>query len=77
MNRDERKIEVVTLVLGESGAAVVQSSEWLGNEGDWIDRRTLELNRRRLERSQLLETNPQVADPPDIKVVPRDEDDAL
>ena len=42
-------------------------------EGDWIDRRTLELNRRRLERSQLLETNPQIADPPDIKVVPRDE----
>lgn len=42
-------------------------------EGDWIDRRTLELNRRRLERSQLLETNPQVADPPDIKVVPRED----
>lgn len=42
-------------------------------EGDWIDRRTLELNRRRLERSQLLEVNPQIADPPDIKVVPRDE----
>jgi outer membrane protein insertion porin family len=42
-------------------------------EGDFIDRRTLELNRRRLERSQLLETNPQIADPPDIKVVPRDE----
>jgi outer membrane protein insertion porin family len=42
-------------------------------EGDWIDRRTLELNRRRLERSQLLETNPQIADPPDIKVVPREE----
>jgi outer membrane protein insertion porin family len=43
-------------------------------EGDWIDRRTLELNRRRIERSQLLETNPQIADPPDIKVVPRKED---
>lgn len=43
-------------------------------EGDWIDRRTLELNRRRLERSQLLENNPQVADPPDIKVIPRDDD---
>ncbi|MFK8112545.1 MAG: outer membrane protein assembly factor [Rubripirellula sp.] len=43
-------------------------------EGDWIDRRTLETNRRRLERSQLLEVNPQVADPPDIKVVPRDEE---
>jgi len=42
-------------------------------EGDWIDRRTLELNRRRLERSQLLETNPQIADPPDIKVVPRED----
>ena len=42
-------------------------------EGDWIDRRTLELNRRRLERSQLLETNPQIADPPDIKVIPRKE----
>ncbi len=46
-------------------------------EGDWIDRRTLELNRRRLERSQLLEVNPQIADPPDIKVVPRDDDDTL
>lgn len=46
-------------------------------EGDWIDRRTLELNRRRLERSQLLEVNPQIADPPDIKVVPRDNDDTL
>jgi outer membrane protein insertion porin family len=43
-------------------------------EGDWIDRRTLELNRRRLERSQLLEVNPQIAEPPDIKVVPRDDD---
>ena len=42
-------------------------------EGDFIDRRSLELNRRRIERSQLLETNPQVADPPDIKVVPRDQ----
>ncbi len=42
-------------------------------EGDWIDRRTLELNRRRLERSQLLETNPQIAEPPDIRVVPRDD----
>lgn len=44
-------------------------------EGDWIDRRTLELNRRRLERSQLLEVNPQIAEPPDIKVVPREADD--
>ena len=42
-------------------------------EGDFIDRRTLEMNTQRLERSQLLETNPQIADPPDIKVVPRDE----
>jgi len=42
-------------------------------EGDFIDRRTLELNTMRIERSQLLETNPQVAEPPDIKVVPRDE----
>ena len=39
-----------------------------------LDRRTLELNRRRIERSQLLETNPQIAEPPDIKVVPRKED---
>ncbi len=46
-------------------------------EGDWIDRRTLELNRRRLERSQLLEVNPQIADPPDIKVVPRDDGDTF
>ena len=46
-------------------------------EGDFIDRRTLELNTLRLERSQLLETNPQIADPPDIKVVPRDEADDL
>lgn len=39
-------------------------------EGDWIDRRKLEINKDRLERSQLLETNPQIAEPPDIKVVP-------
>ena len=44
-------------------------------EGDFIDRRTLERNTLRLERSQLLETNPQIADPPDIKVIPRDEAD--
>ncbi len=43
-------------------------------EGDVIDRRTLELNRRRVERSQLLETNPAIAESPDIKVVPRDAD---
>ncbi|MEM9365830.1 MAG: POTRA domain-containing protein [Planctomycetota bacterium] len=42
-------------------------------EGDFIDRRQLELGRRRIERSQLLETNPQVAEPPDIKVVPLEE----
>ncbi|MDA8743178.1 hypothetical protein N9N28_00980 [Rubripirellula amarantea] len=42
-------------------------------EGDWINRRTLETNRSRLERSQLLEVNPQIADPPDIKVVPSDD----
>lgn len=42
-------------------------------EGDWIDRRTLELSRRRIERGQLLETNPAIAAPPDIKVVPRED----
>ncbi len=42
-------------------------------EGDWIDRRTLELSRRRIERSQLLETNPAVAEAPDIKVVPTED----
>ena len=42
-------------------------------EGDWIDRRRLELDRIRLERSQLLETNPAVAEPPDITVVPVEE----
>ncbi len=42
-------------------------------EGDWIDRRQLEIARRRLVSSQLLETNPQIADPPDIKVKPSDE----
>ncbi len=40
-------------------------------EGDFIDRRTLELNRNRILRSPYLETNPQIADPPDIKVIPR------
>ena len=34
---------------------------------------TTDRRRSELERSQLLETNPQVADPPDIKVVPREE----
>jgi len=42
-------------------------------EGDWIDRRTLELSRRRIERSQLLETNPAIAEAPDIKVIPRED----
>ncbi|MCM2374553.1 BamA/OMP85 family outer membrane protein [Aporhodopirellula aestuarii] len=42
-------------------------------EGDWIDRRTLEMSRRRIERSQLLETNPAVAEAPDIKVVPKED----
>ncbi|MEM9825524.1 MAG: POTRA domain-containing protein [Planctomycetota bacterium] len=41
-------------------------------EGDWIDLRRLEIDRARLERSQLFETDVQVADPPDIKVVPTD-----
>lgn len=44
-------------------------------EGQFIDRRTLEMNRRRLLRSELLETNPTIADPPDLRVVPRDEDE--
>lgn len=42
-------------------------------EGDWINRRTLELNRNRLERGQLFENNPQIAEPVDIKVIPADE----
>lgn len=44
-------------------------------EGQFIDRRTLEMNRRRLLRSELLETNPAVADPPDLRVVPQAEED--
>lgn len=44
-------------------------------EGEFINRRTLELNRRRIERQSLLEVNPSVAEPPDIKVVPVDEAD--
>jgi outer membrane protein insertion porin family len=44
-------------------------------EGEFINRRTLELNRRRIERQSLLEVNPAVATPPDIKVVPVDEAD--
>ncbi|MCG8652179.1 MAG: hypothetical protein MI861_20235, partial [Pirellulales bacterium] len=43
-------------------------------EGDFINRRLLELNRNRVLRSQLLETNPQIAEAPDITVVPLDED---
>ena len=42
-------------------------------EGDWINRKFLETARRRVTASQLLETNPQVADPPDIIVEPNDE----
>jgi len=42
-------------------------------EGDLIDRKVLEMSRRRLERSQLLETNPAVAEAPDIKVVPKED----
>ena len=41
-------------------------------EGDYINRAALETGKNVLQRSQLLESNPQVADPPDIKVVPRD-----
>ena len=43
-------------------------------EGDFIDRRLLEVGRRRLTNSQLLETNPQIADAPDIIVEPHDGD---
>lgn len=42
-------------------------------EGDFIDRRVLEMSRRRIERSQLLETDPAIAEAPDIKVVPRED----
>jgi outer membrane protein insertion porin family len=41
-------------------------------EGDFVDRRLLEIGRRRLQSSQLLEVNPQIADPPDIIVQPTD-----
>jgi outer membrane protein insertion porin family len=44
-------------------------------EGEFINRRTLELNRRRIERLSLLEANPALADPPDIRVIPLDESD--
>jgi outer membrane protein insertion porin family len=46
-------------------------------EGEFINRRTLELNRRRIERLSLLEANPAIAEPPDIKVIPLDESDDL
>ncbi|MCC9656147.1 BamA/OMP85 family outer membrane protein [Rhodopirellula halodulae] len=39
-------------------------------EGDLIDRRELETGRNRIERSNLLETNPSIAAPPDIIVKP-------
>jgi len=39
-------------------------------EGDYIDRRDLETGRNRIERSNLLETNPTIAEPPDIIVKP-------
>ncbi|NNE01173.1 MAG: hypothetical protein HKN47_27990 [Pirellulaceae bacterium] len=42
-------------------------------EGDFIDRRALEVGRRRLQGSNLLEVNPQIANPPDIIVEPVDE----
>jgi outer membrane protein insertion porin family len=42
-------------------------------EGDYIDRRDLETGRNRIERSQLLETNPTIAAPPDIIVKPLEE----
>ncbi|MEM9588526.1 MAG: POTRA domain-containing protein [Planctomycetota bacterium] len=41
--------------------------------GDLIDRRDLEIARRRLSGSNLLEVNPAIADPPDITVVPKDD----
>ena len=44
-------------------------------EGEYINRRTLELNRRRIERQSLLEVNPAIAEPPDIRVIPLDEAD--
>ena len=43
-------------------------------EGQFIDRRQLEMDRRRLMRLQLFEENPAVADPVDIKIVPREEE---
>ncbi|WP_153559451.1 BamA/OMP85 family outer membrane protein [Roseimaritima sediminicola] len=42
-------------------------------EGQYIDRRKLESGRNVMNRLQLFETNPTLADPPDIKVVPRED----
>lgn len=42
-------------------------------EGEVINRRVLELSRRRIERSQLLETNPTIAEAPDIIVQPTED----
>lgn len=42
-------------------------------EGEFINRRLLEVGQRRVLNSQLLETNPQLADPPDIIVEPRED----
>lgn len=42
-------------------------------EGDIIDRRKLELDQRRLNASPLLESDLNIAEAPDIKVVPRDQ----
>ena len=42
-------------------------------ENDYIDRRKVETARRRLNSSQLLETNPQVADAPDVIIEPVEE----
>ena len=39
-------------------------------EGDYVDRRALEIGRRSLMRSQLLESDVKIADPPDIQLVP-------
>ncbi len=42
-------------------------------EGQFIDRRKLESGRNTLHRLQIFETNPTLADPPDITVVPRED----
>jgi outer membrane protein insertion porin family len=46
-------------------------------EGEYINRRTLEINRRRIERQSLLEVNPALAPPPDIRVIPVEEADSF